>query len=74
MENVVTHADYRGEGYAAECLNYAREIAQKANCYKMMLLTGSDVDATEKHLSRQKRKWKKRQKSIDEKKDVFLPT
>lgn len=41
IENVVTHVDYRGKGYATECLNYAREIAERENCYKMMLLTGS---------------------------------
>ena len=41
VENVVTHADYRGNGYAGECLNYAREIAEQESCYKMMLLTGS---------------------------------
>lgn len=41
IENVVTHKGYRGKGYATDCLNYARELAQKANCYKMMLLTGS---------------------------------
>lgn len=46
VENVVTHADYRGKGYATECLNYAREIAEKANCYKMMLLTGSKEEST----------------------------
>lgn len=46
IENVVTHADYRGKGYATECLNYAKEIAQKANCYKMMLLTGSRQETT----------------------------
>lgn len=46
IENVVTHADYRGKGYATECLNYAKSIAENANCYKMMLLTGSKEDAT----------------------------
>ena len=29
VENVVTHADYRGKGYATACLNYTRELAQK---------------------------------------------
>ncbi|MCM1124709.1 MAG: GNAT family N-acetyltransferase [Eubacterium sp.] len=46
VENVVTHVDYRGKGYATECLNYAKEIAQKQNCYKMMLLTGSKEQKT----------------------------
>ena len=46
IENVVTHSDYRGQGCATECLNYAKEIAVKANCYKMMLLTGSKQEAT----------------------------
>ena len=41
IENVVTHGDYRGKGYAGECLDHARKIAEKENCYKMMLLTGS---------------------------------
>ncbi len=46
VENVVTCADYRGKGYATECLNYAKEIALKSNCYKMMLLTGSKEEKT----------------------------
>jgi len=46
IENVVTHADHRGKGYATACLNFARELAVKENCYKMMLLTGSKKQAT----------------------------
>lgn len=41
VENVVTHTDYRGKGYATECLDFAKKIAEQENCYKMMLLTGS---------------------------------
>lgn len=46
VENVVTNEDYRGKGYAGECLNYAREIAEKENCYKIMLLTDSKKSET----------------------------
>ena len=46
IENVVTHKDYRGHGYASRCLDYAKNISQKANCYKMMLLTGSKEETT----------------------------
>lgn len=46
VENVVTHSAYRGKGYATECLYYARSIAEKENCYKMMLLTGSKDNST----------------------------
>ena len=46
VENVVTHRDHRGKGYATACLKYARELARRENCYKMMLLTGSKSPET----------------------------
>lgn len=46
VENVVTSEDYRGRGLATECLNYAKEIAKKNNCYKLMLMTGSKREST----------------------------
>lgn len=46
VENVVTLEEYRGNGYATECLNYAKKIAVANNCYKIMLLTGSKDEKT----------------------------
>lgn len=46
VENVVTHRDYRGRGYATACLDYAKQIAEEDHCYKMMLLTGSKEEST----------------------------
>ena len=46
VENVVTHSEYRGKGYATQCLNFAKDIAERQNCYKMMLLTGSKDQKT----------------------------
>ena len=46
IENVVTHADYRKCGYAGECLAYAKAIADREDCYKLMLMTGSKDPAT----------------------------
>lgn len=46
VENVVTHWEHRGKGYATQCLDYAKAIAQGQNCYKMMLLTGSKEQKT----------------------------
>ena len=46
IENVVTHSDYRGYGYATECLKFAKSIAEKNNCFKVMLLTGAKDQKT----------------------------
>jgi len=46
IENVVTDENYRRRGLATLCLNYAKQIAVKQNCYKLMLLTGSKLEST----------------------------
>ena len=46
VENVITDENYRNQGIATACLNYAKELAMKENCYKMMLLTGSKLEST----------------------------
>lgn len=46
IENVITDMDFRGRGLATACLDYAREIARRENCYKIMLLTGSKQQST----------------------------
>lgn len=46
IENVVTNPCYRKRGFAGLCLNYARDIALRKNCYKIMLLTGSKLEST----------------------------
>jgi len=46
VENVVTHRDCRGHGYATACLRYAKNVAQSAGCYKIMLLTGAKDEKT----------------------------
>ena len=46
VENVITDEQYRGRGLATECLNHAKKIAEKENCYKIMLLTGSKKEST----------------------------
>ncbi|MEM7801946.1 MAG: GNAT family N-acetyltransferase [Chloroflexota bacterium] len=45
IENVVTHADFRGRGLGKEILRYALEVAWKQNCYKVMLMTGRKDEA-----------------------------
>ena len=46
VENVVTHSGHRRKGLASACLGYAREVAQRENCYKIMLLTGAKEEGT----------------------------
>jgi GNAT superfamily N-acetyltransferase len=46
IENVITAEKARGKGYAGEVLSYARQEAVNANCYKIMLMTGSKKDQT----------------------------
>lgn len=46
IENVVTHADHRKQGYAGRVIRHAIAQAWNAGCYKVMLLTGSKNPAT----------------------------
>lgn len=46
IENVVTHAVHRGQGYGKLLLKAATEAAWKAGCYKTMLMTGSSDPKT----------------------------
>lgn len=46
IENVVTDAAYRRRGLASACLAYAKELAERENCYKIMLMTGAKDEAT----------------------------
>lgn len=46
VENVVTDSRYRKKGLATACLNFARDIAMRENCYKIMLMTSSKEEST----------------------------
>lgn len=46
IENVITDEAYRRRGLATACLDFAQKIAVNANCYKIMLLTGSKEEST----------------------------
>lgn len=41
IENVVTDSACRKQGLATACLNFAGSLAEAADCYKIMLLTGA---------------------------------
>lgn len=46
IENVITDTNARGRGYASAILEFARQIAVKEGCYKIMLMTGSKKEST----------------------------
>lgn len=46
VENVVTHPDFRGKGLATSCLDFAKDIALRENCTRLMLMTGSKEKST----------------------------
>lgn len=52
VENVITDEAYRNRGLATKCLDYAKDLAIKNNCYKLMLLTGSKKESTLKFYER----------------------
>jgi GNAT superfamily N-acetyltransferase len=45
IENVVTNVNNRERGFGTAVLSYALQVAWEANCYKVMLLTGSKEDS-----------------------------
>lgn len=46
VENVITHPEHRGNGYATRVLDHAKRIAAENGCYKIMLMTGSRQETT----------------------------
>jgi GNAT superfamily N-acetyltransferase len=46
IENVVTHAEHRGQGWGKAVLAHALADAWRQDCYKVMLLTGRKDAAT----------------------------
>ncbi|MBL8691558.1 MAG: GNAT family N-acetyltransferase [Rhodospirillaceae bacterium] len=46
IENVVTHADYRRRGLGRRVLAHAVDLAWQADCYKVLLATGSKRETT----------------------------
>jgi GNAT superfamily N-acetyltransferase len=46
IENMVTHPDFRRAGLGRAVLQAALDAAWKADCYKVMLATGSRQEAT----------------------------
>jgi GNAT superfamily N-acetyltransferase len=52
IENVITHPEHRGKGYATRVMDFARDIARANNCYKLMLMTSSKLGSTHRFYER----------------------
>jgi GNAT superfamily N-acetyltransferase len=46
IENVVTHAAFRGRGFGKQLLQAVVAAAWQVDCYKVMLMTGSKKPST----------------------------
>lgn len=46
IENVVTHEEYRHQGYGRRVLLHALAVAQERGCYKVMLMTSRSSEET----------------------------
>jgi GNAT superfamily N-acetyltransferase len=46
IENVVTHAAHRRQGWGKAILTHALDHAWREHCYKVMLMTGSKKEST----------------------------
>ncbi len=46
VENVITDKDHRKRGIATACLGFAKDIAIRENCTRLMLMTGSKERST----------------------------
>jgi len=44
IENIVTHEEYRGQGFGKQVIDAAVDIAEERDCYKVMLLTGTEEE------------------------------
>ena len=45
IENVITHPNYRKQGFAKSIINYVIEYSKKKNCYKIMLLSSKNRES-----------------------------
>ena len=45
IENVIASDEFENKGAASACLDYAKKIALRENCYKILLMTGSKEES-----------------------------